>query len=150
VAPETRAERYRLAPVRDAREREEHTRRGDLAAAVGEAGHTLERLDTARARTAAAREAVARAVTSRTTLFERPSTPAQLVLADDYVLRRRHELDRAIGEELRAEAAHEARVGTLDEARHRLARTRADREVIERHFARWRLARRKLAERRED
>jgi hypothetical protein len=53
-------------------------------------------------------------------------------------------------EELRAEAAHGSRLGSLDEARARLARARADREVIERHFASWRQARAKLAERRED
>ena len=78
------------------------------------------------------------------------ATPEQLVRADRYIARRRAELDRAIGEELRAEAAHGTQLGSLDEARHRLARARADREVIERHFASWRQARRQLADRRED
>jgi hypothetical protein len=77
-------------------------------------------------------------------------TPAQLVLADRFIARLRGEVERALGEELRAEAAHGCRLGELDEARARLARARADREVIERHFASWRQARAKLAERRED
>ena len=64
--------------------------------------------------------------------------------------RRRHELDAALGEELRAEAAHTAQLGELDFQRRLLARARADRQVIDRHFARWREARGKLAERRRD
>jgi hypothetical protein len=38
----------------------------------------------------------------------------------------------------------------VDVARRTLVRARADRELIDRHFARWREARRKQAERRED
>jgi hypothetical protein len=38
----------------------------------------------------------------------------------------------------------------VDVQRAVLARARADREVIDRHFARWRDARKKLAERRDD
>ena len=71
-------------------------------------------------------------------------------MTDRFIARRRAELDRAVGEELRAEAAHGTQLGSLDEARRRLVRARADREVIERHFARWREDRRKLADRRED
>jgi hypothetical protein len=143
-------DRYRLAPVRDARARDEQVRRGDLAGAVGDARETAARLDAARARTATARRALEAAITARDTLVRGPVTPAQLVLADRFIARRRTELDRVLGEELRAEAAHDARLGSVDEARQRLARARADREVIERHFARWRHARHQLAERRED
>jgi hypothetical protein len=66
------------------------------------------------------------------------------------VTRRRHELDAALGEELRAEAAHTAQISELDLQRRLLARARADRQVIDGHFARWREARSKLAERRQD
>ena len=72
------------------------------------------------------------------------------MLAERYVARRQRELDRARDEELRAGAAHVASGSAVDLARATLARARADRELIERHFARWREARRKLAERRED
>ena len=137
------ADRYRLAPVRDARERDEQTRRQDLAASVGDARETQGRLDAARARTHAARSALHAATRSG-------HTAAQLAAAERFVARLRRDLDDAIGEELRAQAAHEARVGELDEARARLARARADRKVIERHFERWRAANRKLADRRED
>ncbi|HEY5945714.1 MAG TPA: hypothetical protein VIV40_09495 [Kofleriaceae bacterium] len=143
-------DRYRLAPVRDARARNEQVRRGDLAAAVGDARETQARLDAARARTQAARDAVAAAVAARDTLIRGAITPDALVLADRFIARRRGELDRAIGEELRAEAVHGSQLGSLDEARQRLARARAEREVIERHFAAWRKTQAKLAERRED
>jgi hypothetical protein len=143
-------DRYRLAPVRDARVRDERIRRGDLAVAVDDARVTAARLDAARARTQAARDAVTAAVASRATLLDRATTPAQLALADQYIARKRGELERALGEELRAEASHEHRLGSLDEARQRLVRAKADREVIERHFARWRETQRKLADRRED
>jgi hypothetical protein len=143
-------DRYRLAPVRDARARDERARRGDLAAAVGDARETQARLDAARARTHVARAALAAAVAWQATPSPAQTTPAQLVLADRFIARRRSELDRALGEELRAEAAHDTRLGSLDEARRRLVRARVDREVIERHFTRWREARAKLADRRED
>lgn len=143
-------DRYRLAPLRDARSRDERVRRGDLAVAVGDARETAARLDAARARTQTARDAVSAAIAARDALTRTATTPAQLALADRFIMRRRHELDRVLGEELRAEAAHESRLGTLDEARQRLVRARADREVIERHFATWRQTQAKLAERRED
>lgn len=71
-------------------------------------------------------------------------------MADRFVARRRRELADALAEEAHAEDAHEARLGHVDAARRSLARARAEREVIERHFERWRTERRKLAERRED
>jgi hypothetical protein len=143
-------DRYRLAPVRDARARDEQARRGDLAAAVGDTREAAARLDAARARTEAARSALGSAITARDALLRGTTTPARLVNAEQVVVRRRREVDRAVGEELRAEAAHDTQLGSLDEARRRLARARADKEVIERHFARWRQARQRLAERRED
>jgi hypothetical protein len=143
-------DRYRLAPVRDARVRDEKVRRGDLATAAEGARETASRLDAARARTAAARTALTAAVAARDALTRGETTPARLVRAEEFITRRRLELDRAIGEELRAEAAHGTRLGSLDEARARLVRARADREVIERHFATWRQTQHKLAERRED
>lgn len=142
--------RYRLAPVRDSRARDEQLRRKDLAAAVGDARDTAARLDAARARTRAAREALAEAIAARDSLLATHITSARLAAADRFVARRRAELERVIGEELRAEAAHDSRLGSVDEARRRLARARADREVIERHFATWRQAQKQLAERRED
>jgi len=140
--------------VRANRARDERARRGDLAAAVGDTRETEARLDAARARTAAARSALTSAIASRDMLtrrdIEQPPVADQLAAADRFIARRRAELDRAIGEELRAEAAHDSRLGSVDEARRRFVRARADREVIERHFARWRAAQKKLADRRDD
>lgn len=130
--------------------RDERGRRGDLAAAVGDARETHARLALARGRTQAARDALTAALAARDALLRGPSTPGALVLADRFIARRRHELDRVLGEELRAETVHGSRLGSVDEARQRLIRARAEREVIERHFASWRQAQRKLAERRED
>lgn len=55
-----------------------------------------------------------------------------------------------VAAEDRARAAHDVQEGTVDAARATLSRARAEREVIERHFAKWRERQRKLAERRED
>jgi hypothetical protein len=93
----------------------------------------------------AARTALAAAVATREV-----GTAGELAVADRFIARRRRELADAIDAELRAEIAHDERLGHVDEARRRLARARADREVIERHFERWREMKRKLAERRED
>ena len=108
-------DRYRLAPLRDVRTRDEKTRKGELASAVGDARETQAKLDAARARTQAARAVLDVALTTRDT-----------------------------------ELAHDARLDHIDVARGTLARARADREVIERHFARWRDDQRKLRERRDD
>ena len=145
-------DRYRLAPVRDARARDERSRRGELAAAVGSARELADRLEAARARTAAARHALADAITARAALVgpAHATTSSQLVRADRFIARRRRELEGARGEELRAEAAHDERLGSVDDARRHLLRARADRELVERHFARWRDARRRLADRRDD
>jgi hypothetical protein len=141
-------DRYRLSPVREARARDERVRRGDLAAAIGDARETQGRLEAARARTVAARTALAGAVATRDSLLS--GTPDRLVMADRFVARRRRDLADALAEEARAEDTHDARLGHVDAARSSLTRARAEREVIERHFERWRTERKKLAERRED
>ena len=143
-------DRYRLAAVRDVRARDEKSRKAELSSAVGDARETQARLDAARARTRAAQTALAAAQSTRETLFSTGATTAQLARADQFIARRRRELAQTIAEEARCEAAHSERQGKVDAARLVLARARADREVIERHFERWRAERKKLAERRED
>ena len=125
-------DRYRAAPVRDERARAERVKRGELAAAVGDAKEAETRL-------AAAREALAAAIAAR----DSAPTAGARVLAERFVARRRKELAQL------ADAAQRA-AGTADAARRALTRARADREVIERHFEKWRAERRKLADRRED
>jgi multidrug resistance efflux pump len=77
-------------------------------------------------------------------------TSTQIAAADRYITRRRHELEAATGEELRLEASLDEHQSVVSGAQRTLARARADREVIERHFERWRQARRIAAERREE
>jgi hypothetical protein len=147
------ADRYQLAAVRDARGRDEQGKRGELASSVGDAREARARLEAAQARTTAARAALAQALSAREAVVAAGPTPAQMARianADRFVMRRRHELDASLGEELRAHGSHDAHQGAVDVQRRRLARARADREVIDRHFARWRESKRKLAERRED
>ncbi|HEX4454575.1 MAG TPA: hypothetical protein VH143_27125 [Kofleriaceae bacterium] len=139
--------RYRLAPVRDVRARTEAHRRGDLANAVGDASATELALAAAHARTGVAERALADALVL---LREPLSVPERRVIAERFVARRRRELAELIDAEARAAAAHDERLGVVDVARGRLARARAERELIERHFTRWREARAKLAERRAD
>ncbi len=138
-------DRYRLEPIRDARARDERAKKTDLAAAVGDARATEERLTHMRARTEAARAALtdARAMPAS-------ASAGAFALADRFVARRRKELAAAIDELARAGAVHGERLGAIDAARTTLARARAERELIERHFARWRAERKKLAERRDD
>jgi hypothetical protein len=143
-------DRYRLAAVRDARARDEQARKGDLAVAVGDAHQTQARLDAVRARTAAARAALLTAVQTRDALLAAGTAGSALVRAERYIGRRRRELDAATAEEVRCEAVHAGRLDEVDAARRTLTRARAERQVIERHFERWRETRKKLAERRED
>lgn len=144
------ADRYRLAPVRDARARDERVRRGDLAAVVGDARTSAAQLERSHARVAAARAALEAARSAARALVAHGTTPARLVLAERYVARRRRELEAAHDAALRAHAAHRGQLDEVDAARGRLARARAERELIERHFTRWRSERARLAERRED
>jgi hypothetical protein len=139
-------DRYRLAPLRDARAHAEQAGRGALAAAIGDAQVAEARVSAAREATATARDALAAALTAR----DATTTAAQRALADRFVARRRREVDAARAREADAEAARDAHQGVIDSARRSLARARADRELIERHFARWREQQRKLADRRED
>jgi hypothetical protein len=143
-------DRYRLAAVRDVRARDEKSRKAELSSAASDARETLGRLDAARARTKAARIALVSAQTTRQTQLSAGATSAQVARADQFIARRRRELDQTIAEEARCEAAHLERQGKVDAARTVLARARADRELIERHFERWRADRKKLLERRED
>ncbi|MGE5181877.1 MAG: hypothetical protein ACM31C_07435 [Acidobacteriota bacterium] len=125
-------DRYRPAPLREVRARDEAIRRGELASAVGSASE-------AEARLAAARAALASAIAA----CDAQPTAARRVLAERFVARRRRELARLADDLARAS-------GAVDHARAVLVRARAERELIERHFERWRAERRKLADRRED
>ena len=139
-------DRYRLAPVRDARERDERSRTSELAGAIETAKDAEAELAAARTRTEAARHAITAALAAR----DATHTAAQRALADRFVARRRRELFDARTRELEAEARRDSRHGAVDTARLTLARARGDREVIERHFARWREHKKQLAERREE
>lgn len=150
IVPVAEDGRYRLAAVRDARERDERGKQHGLAAAVGTAQEAQLRVDAARARTQAARDALAKASASREARLVAAATPAQLTSVEQYLTRRRRDLDAAVGEELRLEAALDEHQSGVDVARRTLARARAERAVIDRHFAQWRETRRKQAERRED
>jgi len=145
-APERGSGTYRLRPLRDARERDERVTRGDLAAAIGDAASHAAAVELAARRVGAAREALDAAVRAST----RQGEASRLALGDRYVARRRSELATAQAEHAHAIAARDAQQGEIDGARTRLTAARAARQVIERHFAGWREARRKAAERRED
>jgi hypothetical protein len=138
------SERYRLAPVRDLRDRAERTTKGNLAAAVTDARATEAQVAAAAARVEAARTALA-AATAIT-----GGTALALARAEQFAVRRRRELAIAREEHDRAAASHRGQLAIVDAARDQLVRARADRELIERHFARWRADRAKLAERRAD
>ena len=138
--------RYRLAPVRELRALAEREKRGELAGAVGDARAAEERLAVARARTVEAQRLLEAARAACTAQL----TAARRVLAERYVARVRRAMEAARADELRAEAALANELGEVDLARRTLAHARADRELVERHFARWREAQRKLADRRED
>ena len=77
-------------------------------------------------------------------------TAAALASADQFLARRRRELQQASDEQLRAELAHEHRTAEVDTARAQLARARAERQLVERHFEKWRAEQRKAAERNAD
>ena len=140
------ADGYRLKPVRDARTRDERVKKGELAGAVGDAATTASALAAATERVERARAALSAATSARAT----QGSAAAIVRAEQFVLRRRKELDQAIDAQLRSGAAHRGQLAEVDTARGRLVHARGQREVIERHFAQWRTERRKLAERRED
>jgi hypothetical protein len=143
-------EKYRLAPLRTVRDRDERAHRGALAAAVGDARDADDAAAGAARRADDARAVLATAVAARASLVDAGASPSLLALAERHAQRRRREHDAAVGEHLRARAAHAGRLAAVDEARGRLAIARRERELIERHFERWRDQQRKLADRRED
>lgn len=148
---------YRLAPVQKVRSLDERTKQGDLAGAVGDAKKTQAKIDAARARAEAIRAAIAsarsapeRGGSNLGAAHPHETTASTLSIAERYLARLRRDLEAALDELDRATAAHRGQLEVVDDARLRLARARADKEVIERHFARWREEKRKLADRRED
>jgi hypothetical protein len=143
-------DRYRLGPLREARDLDVRATRGALASAAALTRATAGDVAGAAGRVAAARAELAAAVRARTTLVDAGASPALIALAERHAHRRRGELDAAIGEELRARAAHAGHLAAEEVVRGRLAIARAERELVERHFARWREGRRKRAERREE
>ncbi len=140
------ADRYRLRPLRDVRARDERVKTGELAGAVGDAKAT-------EAAVARAREAVSRAqeaLDDASARAAKAGSAAELVRHERFADRLRAALSLAVDAQLRAEAVHQGKLDAVDVAQGRLAHARAHREVIERHFERWRVERRKIAERRED
>lgn len=136
--------------MRDARAREERRRRGDLAGAVGDAQALAASVEQSASRIVRARAAIAAARAARDELLARGAPAAAIARHERYLGRLRRDLDAALGEQLRADARHRGQLDAVDAARASLTLARAEREVIERHFERWRVERRKLAERRDD
>ncbi len=135
---------YRLRPVREARDRDERVRRSDLAAATREARETTVAVERARARVAATAAAIAE------TRARAATTSNELALIERYLGRLRRDLEAARIDEARALAVQSSATEVVDAARLRLVAARAAKQVIVRHFDRWRAEQRKLAERREE
>jgi len=125
-------------------------RRGDLAAATSVAVASQAQVDAAARRVDEARAKVDAARSAHTALVAAGTTSVAVVRSEQFIARVRRDHEVAIEAHARAEASHRGQTDAVDAARGRLARARADKEVIERHFARWRTERAKLAERRED
>ena len=142
--------RYRLAPMRELRARDERLRGGDLAGAVSDARTLAADVEQAATRVTCAQAALAAATATRGRVLATGAASATIAQLERYLSRLRGELAAVRGEFLRADARHRGQQDVVDAARGRLALARADREIIERHFAAWRASRRKLAERRED
>ena len=135
---------YGLAPVREQRQRDERTSRGELADTIACAAASESALATADARIDTARRRLDDA--------RRASDGAagRLAITDRYLARLRHDLERAYSERARLASSHRERQQDVERAQGRFAWARAQREIIERHFARWRDQQRKRAERRAD
>jgi hypothetical protein len=142
--------RYRLAPMREARARDERARRGDLAGAVGDARVLADDVADITRRIARARAAITEVGATRERWLARGGAAGTIAHLEHHLRRLRRDLDAVHGELARAEARHRGQLDAVDLAQGRFTRARADREVIERHFTAWRTERRKLAERRED
>ena len=136
--------------MRDVRRRDERLQQGDLAGAVSDAKALADAEEEARARVARVCAALTAATDERDRRLAQGSASTILAQVDLYLRRLRRDLEAARGELLRAEARHRGQLEAVDAARGRLSLARADREIIERHFATWRAERRKLAERRDD
>jgi hypothetical protein len=136
--------------MRDVRARDERSKRGDLATAVHDARALAEGAATSASQVARCRTAIAQARAQRDQLLSQGAAVATVAQLERYLTRLRHALDAARAEQLRAEARHRGQLDAIDAARDRLVIARADREVIERHFARWRAQRNQLADRRDD
>jgi len=135
---------YRLGPVRDARARDENASRGELADTIADATRAQAAVAVADRRIEAARARVDDAAAAA------EGVAGRLALADRYRERLRHELELACVERERLAGAHRDRQAEVDRARGRFAWARARKQVVERHFERWRDEQRKLAERRQD
>jgi hypothetical protein len=142
--------RYRLAPMREARARDERARRGDLAGAVGQAQELAEDVAALTQRLARARAAITETCATRERWLTRGGAAGTIAHLEHHLRRLRRDLDAVHGELARAEAHHRGQLDAVDLAQRVFTRARADREVIERHFTAWRTERRKQAERRED
>lgn len=136
-------ERYRLQPVREVRAIDERVKQGELADATNLAKKTAAAVDKARARISELEQRIAAA--------RRPeATSTAIELRERYLARLRRALDEAKTQLAHAIVAHEAKTSVVDAARVRLVRARADKEVVDRHHAKWREMQAKLAERRAD
>jgi hypothetical protein len=138
-------DRYRLAPVRDARDREERVQRGNLAVTIEQA-----RASEAQVAAAAARVTAATAALDKARAPVAEASAIAIARTEQFIAKLRRAVELARDEHARAVASHRGQLATVDAARDRLARARADKEVIERHFTRWREDRAKLADRRQD
>ena len=118
-------------------------------------GNLAGAIEQARASEAQVAAAASRVSAATTALQEARKLPAEtsaiaIARSERFITKLRRTVELARDEHARALASHQGQLASVDAARDRLARARADREVIERHFARWRSDRAKLAERRED
>src|SRR5262245_56787810 len=112
--------RYRLGPLREARTRDERTRRVDLAGAVRDAEQLSADVEAVGRRATAIREAIAAATRSRDELLAECVQVFAVVRHDGYLRRLRRDLDAAAGAQLRAEARRDGQLEVIDLARQRL------------------------------
>ncbi len=150
IRPVEDSERYRLAALREARDRAERTRRHELSASVGRARDHEGRVLEVEARIDALRAGLASARATWMTRVEHGTTSGRLLLAERVVARLQRQLDGELAALHRVRAALDDIARDADEARDRLRDAQAERTAVERHFEAWREARTKLAERRED
>jgi hypothetical protein len=136
--------------MREVRARNERERQGDLSGAVVDAQILAAHVAEITTRVEQTRAAVTAALGARDRALAQGTKSTTLAHFEHYVRRLRRDLEAARGALGRAEARDRGQREVVDAARDRLTLARAEREVLERHFAAWRAERRKLAERRED